>query len=283
MAFDGVTDHPVVGRVRWRAAAARSKAPLELLDGFEPEHLVTVVVPQLVGVADRRGSGAGRFDGRVRFFGPATGQLLAAFAALERAGLGDRLVSFAGSFCPRLKAVAGGGATRSPSNHAFGTAFDLNEAANPLGASPPAVGRPGSVRELVPLFEQHGFAWGGHFRVPDGMHFEVARLLPPERVSVPVPLRLFLGGVERAVPCLLVGDTTWVGVRALVALLGGTLVRAGERPFGVRVAHGAETVDLPGLLVGDTGYVPLRALLRMFRQEPRLDLVKQRVDIVKPT
>jgi hypothetical protein len=37
------------------------------------------------------------------------------------------------------------------------------------------------VRELVPIANQHGFYWGGHFRYnkhtdqSDGMHFEWAR------------------------------------------------------------------------------------------------------------
>jgi D-alanyl-D-alanine carboxypeptidase-like protein len=47
---------------------------------------------------------------------------------------------------------------------------------NPLGAQPALVGRPGSVRELAPIANQHGFYWGGHFTRLDGMHFEVAKL-----------------------------------------------------------------------------------------------------------
>lgn len=36
----------------------------------------------------------------------------------------------------------------------------------------------GSLRELVPIANEHGFFWGGHFkRRPDGMHFEVAKLI----------------------------------------------------------------------------------------------------------
>jgi hypothetical protein len=62
------------------------------------------------------------------------------------------------------------------SNHAYGTAFDINAPWNALGVRPALVGKPGSVRELVPLAAEHGFAWGGHFRTrPDGMHFELVR------------------------------------------------------------------------------------------------------------
>ena len=63
------------------------------------------------------------------------------------------------------------------SNHAFGTAFDINVPFNPLGARPALIGKQGSVRELVPIANEHGFFWGGHFgKRPDGMHFEVAVL-----------------------------------------------------------------------------------------------------------
>ena len=53
--------------------------------------------------------------------------------------------------------------SKLPSNHSFGTAFDINSDTNPQGKKPPAVGQPGSVRELVPIFEKHGFKWGGQF------------------------------------------------------------------------------------------------------------------------
>jgi hypothetical protein len=43
---------------------------------------------------------------------------------------------------------------------------------------PALKGELGSVRELVPLANRHGFYWGGHFRGrPDGMHFEAARII----------------------------------------------------------------------------------------------------------
>jgi hypothetical protein len=29
--------------------------------------------------------------------------------------------------------------------------------------------------EIVPIFAAAGFAWGGHFSTPDGIHFELAR------------------------------------------------------------------------------------------------------------
>jgi len=63
------------------------------------------------------------------------------------------------------------------SNHAFGSAFDINVAYNPLGAEPVYPGQKGCVFDLVPLAHEHGFYWGGHFRNRrDGMHFEIAEI-----------------------------------------------------------------------------------------------------------
>jgi len=64
------------------------------------------------------------------------------------------------------------------SNHAFGSAFDINATWNWIGDEPARCGRKGSVRELVEASNRAGFYWGGHFgdgRI-DGMHFELARL-----------------------------------------------------------------------------------------------------------
>jgi len=82
--------------------------------------------------------------------------------------------TWAGSFAPRFIR----GSTVTLSNHAWATAFDVNVAWNPLGAQPALLHKIGSVRALVPLANAHGFYWGGHFQTrPDGMHFELSRLL----------------------------------------------------------------------------------------------------------
>jgi hypothetical protein len=39
------------------------------------------------------------------------------------------------------------------------------------------MGQKGCVRELVPIANEFGFYWGGHFSRMDGMHFEIAKLL----------------------------------------------------------------------------------------------------------
>ncbi len=98
--------------------------------------------------------------------------LVAMFAAWEKAGLIGLILTWEGSFVPRFVR----GSTRTLSNHAFGTAFDINAKWNAMGSRPALVGEKGCTRELVPIAHDHGFYWGGHFGRPDGMHFEVAEV-----------------------------------------------------------------------------------------------------------
>jgi hypothetical protein len=65
--------------------------------------------------------------------------------------------------------------SRDFSTHSWGIAFDINARWNGYGSAPPLSGERGSVRELVPIFEQHGFYWGGYFRTQDGMHFQAGQ------------------------------------------------------------------------------------------------------------
>ncbi|MCP4958093.1 MAG: M15 family metallopeptidase [Actinomycetia bacterium] len=52
------------------------------------------------------------------------------------------------------------------SRHAWGLALDINPRSNPWGAPPTMDLR------IVAIFRRHGFAWGGTWTRPDGMHFE---------------------------------------------------------------------------------------------------------------
>jgi len=94
--------------------------------------------------------------------------LRAALRQLARAGL-SRLVSrreYGGCYAPRLIPGLPGQAV---SHHTWGTAIDLNVAANPLGA------RPHQDPRLVAIMARHGLTWGGRWLTPDGMHFELHR------------------------------------------------------------------------------------------------------------
>jgi hypothetical protein len=100
-------------------------------------------------------------------------QLIGLWLDWEKAGLLDRVLTFDGSYNPRFMR----GSRTSLSNHAFGTAFDINAKFNGLGEEPALVGEQGSVREMVQIANKWGFYWGGHFKSrPDGMHFEVAEI-----------------------------------------------------------------------------------------------------------
>jgi hypothetical protein len=141
---------------------------IRITDDWEAKNIVLLEVPQLAGMP-----GAGS-RGRARVHKLVAPQFLALWKAWEDGGLLPRVLSWAGAFNARFVR----GSTSSLSNHAFGSAFDINVAWNPLGATPALVGEKGCVRELVRLANRHGFYWGGHFaKRPDGMHFEVAKLL----------------------------------------------------------------------------------------------------------
>jgi len=98
-------------------------------------------------------------------------QLRGALSDALRSGLGGLIDprDFGGCYSPRfLNRIPADGL----SHHAWGVAVDLNVSANPFGRTPHQDPR------LVAIFERWGFTWGGHWVVPDGMHFEFVRFSP---------------------------------------------------------------------------------------------------------
>ena len=94
------------------------------------------------------------------------GDLRAAFTAIAAAGLAayidvDNANTYGGCYVPRFSRNSG-----FMSRHTYGMAFDTNTAANCQGCVPLM------NCDVVRIFRKHGFAWGGNFREPDGMHFE---------------------------------------------------------------------------------------------------------------
>ena len=134
---------------------------IRVLGSWTQDNIVRVELPQLI-------TGGIRPWRTVRFHRKAADALQALWAAWEKAGLLSRIETWNGSYVARY---VRGSRTRL-SNHAFGSAFDINFRNNRIGTVPALVGKAGCVRELVPLANQHGFYWGGHFTTPDGMHFE---------------------------------------------------------------------------------------------------------------
>lgn len=141
---------------------------IKITDDWVGKNLVNVVIPQLKGVIGAPGST------RVLIHKNIAHQLSGLFAAWEDAGLLPLVKTWAGSWNPRFIR----GSRSVLSNHAWATAFDINVQWNMLGTMPALKGKTGSVRELVPLANEWGWSWGGHwFNRPDGMHFEASKVL----------------------------------------------------------------------------------------------------------
>ena len=140
---------------------------IKFTDGWADKNIVTVSVPQLVGVPGTLP------DGAIQVHKNASEQFLRLFECWQSEGLVGNILTWGGSWAPRFVR----GSRTSLSNHAWGTAFDINVQWNGLGATPALHGKKGSVRELVQTAYENGFYWGGWFKGrPDGMHFEVCRL-----------------------------------------------------------------------------------------------------------
>ncbi len=156
------------GAFKFAPAPVRgNRENIQITGDWEERQIIRVEVPQLRGIV---GAPA---NGKVMFHRAAAPQLLKLWRAWEEAGLLHLVKTWDGSFVPRFVR----GSRSSLSNHTFGSAFDINASFNSLGTRPALVGRVGSVRELVPIANELGFFWGGHYAGrTDGMHFEIARL-----------------------------------------------------------------------------------------------------------
>jgi len=100
-----------------------------------------------------------------------------ALELVDACGLTGKILTFDG--CYNDRSSRGGGAK---STHAWGAAVDFNADWNGFGCEPAQRGAKGSLREIVGIFQKCGFAWGGHFRHPDGMHFEPYELLSDDEL-----------------------------------------------------------------------------------------------------
>ncbi|MFO0615872.1 MAG: M15 family metallopeptidase [Polyangiaceae bacterium] len=114
-----------------------------------------------------------RLGTTVEFNSRCTRQLQALWNAWDRAGLLSLVIFEIGFLLQRYKRGSG---NTSISNHAYGTAFDINSVPNSYRAIPAPRGAWGTVVPLVPLAIDHGFYWGGFYN--DGMHFEVGKVIP---------------------------------------------------------------------------------------------------------
>jgi D-alanyl-D-alanine carboxypeptidase/Putative peptidoglycan binding domain len=149
-------------------SAPKPKNPeaIRILGSWVRDNIIDVPVPQLSKALKKP-------TRTMQFHRLAAGQLQGLWAEWETAGLLDRILTYDGSFSARFVR----GSRTVLSNHAFGSAFDINEPYNKIGHQPALVGQKGCVRELVGIANKWGFYWGGHYSSRlDGMHFEVAFL-----------------------------------------------------------------------------------------------------------
>ncbi len=163
---------------------------IRILGNWERDNIVDVAVPQL-----RKALGD-KAPISIRFHRLAAAQLQSLWAEWESAGLLNRILSFGGGFAARFVR----GSRSLLSNHAFGSAFDINEAYNPFGQRPVSNGRKGCVRDLVPIANRCGFYWGGHYQSrTDGMHFEIA-ILDRKVTPQPSPVLVVVSAPTDGVP-----------------------------------------------------------------------------------
>lgn len=146
------------------SGTAANPEAITITDSWASQNIVQVYIPQLEGLV-----GAPK-SCKITLHKAVVDQFTGMFNDWEEAGLIDRLKSFAGSWAPRFVR----GSRTYLSNHAWGTAIDLNAGWNALGATPALYGKPGCVRELVSIANARNIYWGGHFTRLDGMHFESA-------------------------------------------------------------------------------------------------------------
>ncbi len=103
--------------------------------------------------------------------------LRAALAEVAALGLGGTIDvgdanTFGGCHLARFNRLTPDSSLGFLSRHSWGMAFDTNTQGSCQGCSPPDFAtRPGGCA-TVQIFRKYGFAWGGNFLTPDGMHFE---------------------------------------------------------------------------------------------------------------
>jgi len=148
-------------------------------DDWERENIVRVPIPELAGHPAAPKS-------TPRFHRLAATSVQKLFSEWAKRDLLHLIISWEGSYVARYKRTEQGSDPQGHdrklskdvpglSNHAFGTAFDINATWNGFGEKPAPLKSKGCVMELVEIANKHGFFWGGHFNTTkDGMHFELA-------------------------------------------------------------------------------------------------------------
>ncbi|SEW45190.1 D-alanyl-D-alanine carboxypeptidase [Chitinophaga sp. YR573] len=147
---------------------------IRVTNNWYHDNITAVSIPQLNG--KRFGSHVIQ-NGTINFHKAGADRLKRLWSAWEAAGLLDRIQTFEGGYAARYIRGTQQRSPRPLSNHAWGTAFDINAPWNGFGKEPAQMGQTGCLRELVAIANQQGFFWGGHFGKKDGMHFELGKVV----------------------------------------------------------------------------------------------------------
>ncbi len=134
----------------------RVKGEVVIDNEWKQTHLTTIAIPTLGNLACNKRM---------------TAAVVRSFKQVSEAGLSTKIdfpdtKRLGGCFNAREIRTASGTSGRNLSRHSWAIAIDVNPTANAYGAVPTL------DRCVVEIFRANGFAWGGTFMVPDGMHFE---------------------------------------------------------------------------------------------------------------
>lgn len=186
------------GKFGWKESA-KPRGAIEILGEWERQNIVAITPP--LALAD----GGGRPVKSIRCHRLVAAPLRRALEELADGGLGHLINTFDGCFEPRHTRWD---PKRRLSRHSWGIAVDVNARLFPYCSTAK------QDRRLVAAFGRQGFAWGGEWRRPDPMHFEMAEL--PEAKS---SISILLDGKKLTTGCLQEGRAV-APVREVAEALG---------------------------------------------------------------
>jgi hypothetical protein len=203
------------GRFPWRDDPDQ-RGRIEILGDWTRQNIVSIASPFELRDGRGRPISAVRCH---RLIAPVLQRVLVDLAARR---LGHLINTFDGCFVPRHM---GWNPHRPLSRHAWGIAVDVNARLFPFGSPARQDDR------LIAAFVRHGFTWGGLWRTPDPMHFEVVDLGQPAR-----PLTVLVDGEPIAEGFLRDGRAV-APVREIAEALGARV--------SARVAEGEIEIHTP--------------------------------------
>jgi len=153
------------GRFAWQDDPAKRGA-IGILGEWERRNIVSVVPPFELR------DGRGRALSVIRCHRLIAPTVTRALEDLKQRNLCHLINTFDGCFVPRHM---GWDPKRALSRHSWGIAVDVNARLFPYGSEAKQNPR------LIETFGRQGFAWGGEWRTPDPMHFEIVDLAQPAR------------------------------------------------------------------------------------------------------